>query len=93
MSIYHTPPQRCLTESARISRDLDEFLSAGGEIEQIPIGQSAHNLEVKALEGRGTRVAWQDDSNHWTSDIAKAASVRKREIKESEKKARKRNAR
>lgn len=76
MSIYHTPTTRCTEASRRIRQQIEEYLSAGGRINEIPIGQSAHN----------------DENSHWVSPESKAASIRRRKIKAEEKRARKRKA-
>lgn len=76
MSIYYTPTTRCTEASERIHQQVEDFLSAGGCINKIPVGQSAHS----------------DENSHWVSPESKAASIRRREIKAEEKRARKRRS-
>lgn len=86
MSIYFTTPSRLTDASTRISEDIERYLSAGGEIQQIPTGHGAYNLQLREVESRGrsTAKAWVDDRLSMRSQAAKGLSVRKRIAKESE---------
>jgi hypothetical protein len=70
---------------AKIEADIRAFKRAGGEIQQIPTGKSAYNLQVRQSkeEGRGTRVTWEDKNLHMSSQQAKNASVRSMEQKKA----------
>lgn len=92
MGMYFTTTSKTLSASDKIARDAEEFLSRGKEIEQIPTGQSAYNLELRAVEsrGRGTRRAWKDGSLSLKSEQGKRLSVAKIEAKKAREKGRKR---
>lgn len=94
MSIYHSTPQRCTNASDKISADIERYLSAGGEIEQVPTGQSAYSLQVREVKsrGKGTRRAWVDERLSMRSEMAKGLSVRTREAREVERAAAKKLA-
>lgn len=61
----------------QINADVIEFLRNGGEIQEIPIGKSAQNLEVRAAEGAGTRLAWADENQHMKSKAGKLKTIKK----------------
>lgn len=88
MSLTHTTTSRCTKTSERISREVAEFLDAGGEINEIPRGQSGHNLELKTEKGNhGHRVVWADPKMLMTSKEGRAASIRYREAEKINKAA------
>lgn len=91
MSLTHTPTHKVLKSSDRIARDTERFLSAGGEINEIPRGQSGHNLEIRTEKSsaHGTRRYYADPKMKINSDAAKAASIRKTAAKKENARLRK----
>lgn len=92
MGMYFTTTRKTQNAADEIASKTEEFLAAGGEIKQIPTGQSAYNLELRAVEsrGRGTRRAWKDGSLSLKSEQGKRLSVAKIEAKKAREQGRKR---